>query len=66
MRLLLIAVTHQRNVATPSHLLKQPQRELLTVILDPLIGSIETNAALEELMTVAPREFRLTNLARPN
>jgi len=44
---ILIAMAHQRHIAATSQLLNQPQSELLAVILDPLVGSIESNAAVE-------------------
>jgi hypothetical protein len=52
LRLILMAVTHQRDVSTPPELLEQPQSELLAVILDPLVGFIEANAAVEQFMSV--------------
>jgi hypothetical protein len=66
--LVLIAMAHQRNIVATSLLLNQPQSELLAVILDPLVGSIETNAAVEQLPTGASRKFspgRRTALQKP-
>jgi len=62
-RLVLLAVTHQRNIAKTTQLLDQPQSELLAVILDPFVGSIEADAAVKELPTVAPPEIRPTDIA---
>jgi hypothetical protein len=56
--LILIAMAHQRDVAATSQLLEQSQGELLAVILDPLVGSIETNAAVKELTPIlAPQNL---------
>jgi hypothetical protein len=56
MRLILVAVAHQRDVPPTPKLLNQPQREFLTVILDPLIGLIEGSAATEEFAPIPTPE----------
>jgi hypothetical protein len=58
MRLIFVAVTHQCDVSTLPELMDQPQSELLTVILDSLVGSIEPNTAVKEFTPVPASEFR--------
>src|SRR5260370_26948092 len=64
--LIFLAVTHQRDVSTPPELLDQPQSELLTVILDPLVGFIEANAAVKQFTSVSTPEIRPTDLVEPH
>jgi len=63
--LILIAMTHQRDIAATSQLLNQPQSELLAVILDLLVGAIEANAAVKQLSAVTPAKFGPTDLVEP-
>jgi hypothetical protein len=63
--LILVAVTHQRDVSATPKLLNQPQRELLTVILDPIVGPIEGSTTAEEFEAVPTPEIRPAELVRP-
>ena len=64
-RRIFIAVTHQGDVSTTSKLLDQPQCELLSVILDPLVGSIESSATAEEFTSVLTTKGRPTCIPSP-
>jgi hypothetical protein len=65
MLLILIAMTHQRDIAATSQLLNQPQSELLAVILDALVGLVEGDAAAKELTSVPAPEICPTHSAGP-
>jgi hypothetical protein len=54
----LLAMTHQGDVSTMTQLLNEPQSELLTMIFDVPVALVEANAAVQELPTVTPCEFR--------
>jgi hypothetical protein len=55
------AVAHQCDIAMTPQRLKQPQGELLSVILDSLVGAIEPRAAIEEFPAVTPAKFSPSN-----
>jgi hypothetical protein len=61
--LILLAMTHQSDVSATSQLLDEPQSELLAVILDPLVGYIESNTAVKKLASVPAAEFSPSDLA---
>jgi hypothetical protein len=66
-RFALITMAHQRNRLAPStQLLKQPQRELLTVILDGLIAFVDASSLQVLSDTEAelgPRNLLAANIA---
>ena len=62
-RLIVGTVTHQSDITTTSELLDQPQRELLAVILDSLVGLIERITTTAELTTILPRKACPSDLA---
>jgi hypothetical protein len=60
-----VAMTHQGDVSTMPQLLEESQGEFLTVIFDGLVSFVEANAAVQELPTVTPREFRPGDIGGP-
>jgi len=53
----LVAMAHQRDIAATAELLDKSQSELLTVILDALVGLIKGNATAKELAPIPAREI---------
>jgi hypothetical protein len=65
MRRVLFAMAHQRDISSPPYFLNQPQSELLAVILDSLVGLIESNGAAEELTPVSAPKIRASHGGGP-
>jgi len=63
-RFVLSAVAEQRHVAPAPKGLEEPQRELLTVVLDPLVASVDT-ARLLKFSAIATGELAPQYLTGP-
>ena len=61
MRLIFVAMAHEGNCLAPAKVLQEPERKLLTLVLNVWITLID-RASFEELFFVASLELRPTDL----
>ncbi len=61
----LIAMTHQGDVAAMAKLLQQAKRKFLAMILDAFVCPIKVAAAVKEFAAIAASEFQPSDIANP-